>query len=396
MKKNTVITFGLALVAGIAAQLVFSKKADQTDSRKPASLEAAAKPKGPTPEARLHHHVHHFSATGPAGYSPGQIRKAYGIDLSLGTGAGQTIAIINAFGSAHLQNDFNTFNSHFGLPAAKIQIYYPQGKPSKSDSGWALETSLDAEWAHAVAPGAKLMLVVAKSANYSDLMGAIDYALSHGATQVSMSWGTSEFPGETSLDFHFDNSKASFFASSGDNGTGMLWPAASPNVTSVGGTSLSLDATGNLLQPEVAWSGSGGGLSTYEVEPSFQSQSQASGHRAVPDVSYNADPSTGFPVYDTVGYSGQTGWFQVGGTSAGAPQWAALVAVINSRRSSPLLTLDQALYALAKSKNPDFRDILSGCNGSPSPLTCAQAGYDLVTGLGSPLAVQLTAGLRSL
>jgi len=127
--------------------------------------------------------------TSPSGYAPTQIRHAYGFDKITGNGSGQTIAIIDAYGSASLANDLKVFCTTFGLPQATLAVYYPQGRPS-ANSGWALETTLDVEWAHAIAPGARIVLVVAKSASMSNLLGAVDYAVNTlGAKQVSMSWG---------------------------------------------------------------------------------------------------------------------------------------------------------------------------------------------------------------
>ena len=241
---------------------------------------------------------------------------------------------------------------------------HPQGQP-KTDSGWALEESLDVEWAHAIAPGATILLVEASSASISSLLAAVDYAVSQGASVVSMSWGSSsEFLGETSFDSHFTAPGVTFTASSGDSGPGVIYPAASPYVTSVGGTTLPLDSSGNLTAAETAWSGSGGGVSVYEPTPSYQSSIGAAG-RSVPDVAYDADPNTGVAVYDSTAYSGQSGWFVVGGTSAGAPQWGALAAIVNSQRSTPLGGANPALYAPPAA---DFRDEIS-----PSP---AGPGYD--------------------
>jgi subtilase family serine protease len=344
-------------------------------------------------------HVHPFSTIGSTPYTPSQVRHAYGFDQLASTGAGQTIAIVDAYGSPNVQNDLNTFCQIFGLarPSSRasppagyftFKVYYPQGKPKSTDTGWALETALDVEWAHVIAPGANIVLVAAKSNSYSNLLGAVDYAVNLGATQVSMSWGSSEFSSETgsSYDGHFNRPGVSFVASSGDNGAGVEWPAASPYVTSVGGTTLSLSADGQgTYVSETGWSGSGGGVSSYEAEPGFQSTWQSSGMRAVPDVSYNADPNTGVYVYDTVSYNGQTGWFQVGGTSAGAPQWAALMALANAS-AFPVSPSNPCLYSAAGNLySTYFHDITSGSNGSFS----AVPNYDLVTGIGSPIASAL-------
>src|SRR5262249_36644131 len=147
-----------------------------------------------------------------------------------------------------------------------------------------------------------------------------------------------------------------------DNGAGSEWPAVSPNVMAVGGTTLSLSK--GLYGSESAWGGSGGGYSQYVSEPGYQNPTQSSGKRSVPDVAYNADPDSGFAVYDSVRLSGQSGWFQVGGTSAGAPQWAALVAIADQGRAlAGIGTLANAQAAIYSLPNADFHDIVSGSNG---------------------------------
>lgn len=321
-----------------------------------------------------------FLATSPGGVSPAKVRHAYGFDQITGDGTGQTIAIVDAYGSPTAANDLAVFSTAFGLPAAQLKVYYPSGKVNNLNSGWALETSLDLQWAHAIAPKAKLALIVAKSASLSNLLAAVDYAVKTvGAKQVSMSWGSSEFSSEASYDSHFNKAGVSFFASSGDNGAGVSWPAVSPFVVAVGGTTLNLDSSGNVLS-ENAWSGSGGGISAYETKPAYQNGWQSALTRTVPDVSYNADPYTGFPVYIS-NYNGSTGWITVGGTSAGAPQWAALQALVNSARSTSLSSTDTALYGIGSiNYSNSYRDITVGNNGGFS----AGGAYDYVTGLGSP------------
>ena len=327
--------------------------------------------------------------TSPTGHTPAQIRHAYGFDKITGNGSGQTIAIIDAYGSPSLASDLKVFCTTFGLPQATLAVYYPQGKPS-ANSGWALETSLDVQWAHAIAPGARIVVVVAKSASLSNLLGAVDYAVGTlGAKQVSMSWGSAEFSSEASNDSHFNKTGVSFFASSGDNGAGVIWPAASPYVVGVGGTTLQLDSTGAPLS-ETGWSGSGGGVSAYYKQPAWQSAWTSSTGRSVPDVSYDADPATGFPVYIS-NYNSTTGWIQVGGTSAGAPQWAAQQALINAARSTSMSSTDSHLYSTATSAYTDFFDILTGSNGA----YFCNPGYDKVTGLGSPNAPALVPAMAA-
>jgi subtilase family serine protease len=251
---------------------------------------------------------------------------------------------------------------------------------TSSNSGWALETTLDVEWAHAIAPSAKILLVEAATPSGANLLKAIDYAAGRsGIVSVSMSWGGAEFAEETSLDSHFvSKSGAVFFSSSGDNGTGASWPAASPNVVGVGGTSISL-AKGGTFSKETAWNGSGGGVSAYEKAPAFQknySIPKAGGMRAIPDVAYDADPASGFPIV-----RGGV-WRTVGGTSAGAPQWAAIAALGDGASN-------QDFYADKSGANSSgyFRDIASGTNGPCGYYCVARAHYDYVTGLGSPQTV---------
>lgn len=326
----------------------------------------------------------------PTGYLPAAIRRAYGFDKVTQSGSGQKIAVIVAYGSPTAQADLNAFCDATQTPRTTLSIYYPQGKPAVTDAGWALETSLDVQWAHAIAPKASIVLVVAKSASLNDLLKAVDYAVNLKVQQVSMSWGTNEFSGVTMYDSHFNKKGVTFFAASGDNGAGVIWPAVSQYVVGVGGTTLVLDSTGNRVS-ENAWAGSGGGISVYVTRPAYQTSWQTAAGRGVPDVSFNADPNTGFSVYMS-NYGGVSGWFTVGGTSAGAPQWAALAALANSARRTPLTSTDIALYSIANtSKLADYTDVITGLNGTYSALV----GYDYVTGLGSPVTPLLIPALST-
>jgi hypothetical protein len=336
--------------------------------------------------------------TVPSIFMPAQIRHAYGFDQVSTTGAGQTIAIIDAYDNPTVAGDLSHFDSVFGLPAASFTKATPQGTPA-ANAGWGMEIDLDVEWAHAVAPGANILLVEAKSSSLTDLLAAVDYARAQANVSViSMSWGAGEFPGETSLDAHFTTPKGhqgiTFVASSGDNGAGVSWPSISPNVVSVGGTSLTLTSSGDY-RSESAWSGSGGGYSPYEPEPAYQKSVQGTGLRTNPDVAYDANPNTGYYVYD--GSYTTPGWYQVGGTSAGAPQWAGLIAVANQARvQSGKTTLDgpsQTLPAIYSMPATNFHDVTTGSNGYS-----AKVGYDLATGRGSPnvpLVVQSLVGVAS-
>ena len=342
-----------------------------------------------------------YTATTPpsSAYTPSQIAQAYGFtnvtfNGAKGDGTGTTIAIVDAYDDPTAQADLNTFDTQFSLPATTLVRVNQTGGTSypSSDStgGWEEEESLDIQWAHAVAPGATIMLVEAKSPNDSDLLAAVDYGAAH-ANVVSMSWGGGEFSGETSYDTHFNHAGTAFVASSGDNGAPISWPAASADVLAVGGTALTL--SGSTYASESGWSGSGGGPSAYVGQPSYQSGivTQETTNRANPDVSYDASPNTGFAVYDGFG-SNSLGWFQVGGTSAGAPQWAALLAIADQgRAASGLPSLDstsptEVMSTLYKNASSGlFHDVTTG-SSSGSPAYSAGVGYDYVTGLGSPKA----------
>ena len=347
--------------------------------------------------------------TGPRGMSPSATRHAYGFDLILNQGAGQVIGIVDAYDDPNIESDLGVFDSTFSLPACTssngcFRKVYAQGSRPSTNSGWALEISLDVEWAHAIAPQANIVLVEAASNSFSNLMQAVDVAVQNGASVVSMSFGGTEFSAETAYDFHFAVNGVTFTASSGDSGNGVEFPAASPGVVAVGGTTLTT-GTGGSYVSESAWSGSGGGQSAVESEPLYQANypipNDPSGRRGVPDVSYDGNPNTGFAVYDTVRYHGQSGWFQVGGTSAGAPQWAALFAIANSMRvagtKATLSSTNNAVYSVASGGNlsSNFHDIVSGTNGSCGTLCTAVTGYDYVTGLGSPQANNVIPALVS-
>ncbi len=271
------------------------------------------------------------------GLTASEIATAYGISstASNGTlaGTGQTIAIIDAYNDPNIKSDLAVFDAKMGLSAANLTVVNQAGGSNlpATSSSWSLEISLDVEWAHAVAPGANILLVEASSANLNDLLSAVNYARNVSTVSVvSMSWGMSEFSGETQYDSYFTTPAGhigiTFVGSSGDDGSPGLWPAMSNNVLAVGGTTLNTTANGTYVS-ETAWSDSGGGTSRYESEPSDQTSVQSTGRRTSPDVSYDANPNTGYAVYDSVSDQGQSGWFQVGGTSAG---------IRNGPGSSPL------------------------------------------------------------
>ncbi len=344
-------------------------------------------------------------------YTPSQIKNAY--SYSSANGAGETIAIIDAYGSPTLSSDLACFDTAFGLPTPSLKITEPWGAAKQKNSGWGLETSLDVEWAHAMAPAANILLIVTPSASFTYLVNdAVPYATSHGAKVISMSWGSAE----SSVGCSTESTESTYFANavaagaipvgaSGDNGandgTGhptVDYPSADPNVVGAGGTSLTLTGSG-AYSGETVWNdasgATGGGVSTCFSEPTYQSShnilvTTSSGSstptgRAVPDVSYNADPATGFWVYDTTGYSG---WVQVGGTSAAAPQWSAILAdALSAGDGINGGNIHGLLYGLIGTSS--VHDITSGNNG----YYYASQGYDACTGVGSPVESSVVTSL---
>jgi subtilase family serine protease len=344
--------------------------------------------------------------------TPAQIRQAYSENINFtvngrshpANGAGQTIAIVDAGYDLFISNDLKMFDQKFGLSAPQFtyalmpgaKSYFATAGPSVELS-WVGETSLDVEWAHVVAPAAKILLVGAASSSASDLMSAVNYARHQpGVSVVSMSFGLPEaavgHAYDSILTTPAGHTGVTFVASSGDFGfynsglkdqIGVQWPAADPTVVSVGGTNLHVAANGTYLS-ESAWSGSGGGYSGLYAEPSYQQGVQSTGVRTVPDVAYNSDSTGGgFWIYDTL----YGGWIGELGTSAGAPQWAGLIALADQGRAlvglKPLDGYSQTLPALYQFSS-DLRDIKTGSNGY-----LATRGYDPVTGLGTPIGYKV-------
>jgi subtilase family serine protease len=351
----------------------------------------------------------------PRGLVPAQIAHAYGFDAInfvqggatvRGNGAGQTIAIIDGFGDAQIANDLAVFDSTFKLPAPpSFKMVGENGGavPARSDQLWALEASLDVEWAHALAPAANILMVETNTDSLPDLFTGVRFAAKQaGVSVVSMSFGVPEFAGEEQFDASMTTPRGhqgvTFVAASGDSGAPGDYPAFSQNVLAAGGTQLTLNANGGYGS-ETGWGagagqlGSGGGVSVMETESSYQLGVQNSGMRQIPDVAFDASPASGVAIYDTHGYNGQTGWFQVGGTSFSAPAWAALLAISNQGRAlahEGSLMNRQAQTLLYNLPASSFHDILTGNNGFP-----AGPGYDLVTGRGTPIANKIAAGLRT-
>jgi subtilase family serine protease len=348
------------------------------------ALPMNAKPRPP------YHIISTHAAATPSGFSPAGIIKAYGFPANF-TGAGETIAIIVSGDDPNIESDLNTFATQFGLPACTtangcFTKIFSNGTPP-GDSGWGVESSLDVEWAHAIAPQAKILLI--ESYDAYGLYDAVSFAIAQHPSVISLSWGSSEFSSETYYDPMFQSSPVPIVAASGDSGNGVWYPAASPYVVGAGGTQISLDKNGNYVS-ETAWTGSGGGQSVYESEPAFQSSyviAQPQGRRGVPDISYNASGSTPYAVYDSYN---QGGWLQIAGTSAAAPQWAALIADMKAAKNGNFANFNGSIYSVARETTPSLLHyILTGSNGSCDYYCQARSGYNYVTGLGSPISSNL-------
>ena len=400
----TILAAGTALTVMAALSAAATALAGTSSAARTANPPFRVKVIGRLPDGKPR-----LSSTKPTGLPPSAIASVYnlsGLSSSSTAGTGQIIAIVDAYHDPHALSDLNTFNAQYGYPALStctsltqsgpcFEQADPQGTP-RTNSGWVLEESLDIEWAHAEAPGAKIVLVEAASNSNSNLFGAVSYANSLGATEVSMSWGGGESSGETSFDADMTHAGTFYTASAGDSGHGAEYPAASPNVIAVGGTTLNgcSGTSCSGFTSETTWSSSGGGISSVEAIPGYQSgysgpvsgastiSALTGAKRGIPDVSFDANPSTGVSVYDSTSYQGQSGWFTLGGTSVGAPNWAGVLAA-GKAAGSTALEGDSAIYSGGYKTN--LRDITSGTNGTCGTDCTAGTGYDLVTGLGSPV-----------
>ncbi len=327
------------------------------------------------------------STPGSPPFVPSDIWKAYDFlpIYSKGvTGSGTRIAIIDAYGDPSISSDLSSFDSIAGLPSTTVNIYYPDGVPRGSVSGWAIETALDVEWAHAIAPGATIDLVIGQDNSLQHLYDAVRYVANNLPQEytLSMSWGDFETNYPTTgaytittmhqLFVTITGHGTSIFASSGDSGStgccAIQYPASDPLVVGVGGTTLQLDTNASYVS-EQAWSGSTAGDSIVFAKPSWQNNLGGQLSRSSVDVSYDADPNTGVIVIQ--GGSQLT----VGGTSAGSPQWAALIDLAAEANSKGLGAIAPRLYNATA-----YHDVRSGFNGYYN----AGTGWDYPTGLGTP------------
>jgi subtilase family serine protease len=337
------------------------------------------------------------SAAPAGGYGPPDLLSAYNLaSAAASAGGSQTVAIVDAYDDKTAEADVGTYRSQYGIAACttangcfrKVNQSGVQGSYPSNNQSWSLEISLDLDMVSAICPKCHILLVEATSSASTNLYTAENTAASLGATEISNSYGGSESSSDPSNNSFFNHPGIAITVSSGDSGYGLEFPAASPDVTAVGGTSLTRASNGRGWA-ETAWSGAGSGCSAYESEQAWQQTlTPGCAHRAVADVSAVADPNTGVNVYDS-NCSGLnsllgncfSGWGVVGGTSVSSPLVASVYALAGNAAS---VTYGSYPYSNASSLN----DVTSGSNSSsgcsPSYLCTAGTGYDGPTGLGTP------------
>ncbi|HYY09297.1 MAG TPA: S53 family peptidase [Kineosporiaceae bacterium] len=368
-------------------------------------------------------------------YGPEQIRRAYGIDKLLNrhvTGKGRTIVIIDAYAPPNVAAELKTFTTTWGLPDADLTVVNPYGagydEKDPNQRGWASEIALDVQWAHVVAPDAKLVLVTAKTNDDADITAAIEYAVDHRLGDViSQSFGEDErcFDKDLLARTHAVYQRATALgitltASSGDQGSAQptcdgssyslaaSYPASDPTNLAVGGTSLTADLTTGKYGSETVWnesltfgSAGGGGFSTIFRKPWYQVGVVPGAYRGEPDVAYNAGINGGVLVYldATPSTTGDEGFYIFGGTSSGAPQWAGLTALAAQVAHHSLGLLNDSIYLAARDQKVQdflFHDITTGDNAYTFedengaavtvPGYAAKRGWDAATGFGTPKA----------
>ena len=320
-------------------------------------------------------------ASTPSGYGPADLQSAYALP-STTAGSGQTVAIVDAFDDPTAESDLGQYRSNYGLPPCTTAngCFKKVGQTGSTlllpppNPDWGLEISLDLDMVSAVCPNCHILLVEANTNLNTDLYASEDTAASLGANAISNSYGGDESSTETTDDVHFTHPGIAITASTGDNGYGVSYPAASSRVTAVGGTSLTRGG-GNRGWTESAWSGAGSGCSAYVAKPSWQTNAGCA-RRTVADVSAVADPNTGVAVL----FGGL--WFTVGGTSASSPIIASTYALAGNASS---VTAGSYPY----SHTSGLFDVTSGSNGTCAPayLCTGGSGYDGPTGLGTPNGV---------
>jgi Putative Ig domain len=322
-----------------------------------------------------------------AGYGPADLRSAYKLQPATSTA---TVAIIDAYDDPAAEADLTVYRAQYGLPACttangcfrKLNQTGSTSPMPAGNTGWAGEISLDIDMVSAVCPTCHILLVEANSASSTDLFTAVKKAVALGAKYISLSWGGSEWGGTDASDAaNLNYPGVAITASSGDGGTGSMYPATSQYVTAVGGTTLRTASTATTSRgwTETAWAGAGSGCSAYYAKPVWQTVTTGCAKRAESDVSAVADPNTGVAVYQTYGGSG---WNIYGGTSVAAP----IIASVYALAGIPAATSAPASFPYAHPTA--FFDVTSGTNGSCTTVICkAAAGWDGPTGLGTPNGV---------
>jgi subtilase family serine protease len=330
-----------------------------------------------------------LATSSPSGYGPQQFHGAY--DLPLDAASPKTIAIVDAFDSTTIEGDLGVYDTAFALPPCTIANgcftkVNQRGQPGpypRIDNNWAPEIALDVETAHATCQNCRILLVEADSAHFRDIAVAENTAVALGASVISNSFGETERPGARAR-AAFDHPGVAIVASTGDAGFGVQFPADSPFVVAVGGTSLQVtnDAQGGYgYGGETAWSGGGSGCSgdfnaqPWQLHDPSWSLTGCGSQRAMVDVAADADPATGAAVYNSC--CGFVGWLKVGGTSVAAPLIAGVFGLADSANAFP--------GSLPYKNRTGLHDVTSGSNGSCGTIMCeAAVGYDGPTGLGSP------------
>lgn len=317
--------------------------------------------------------------------TPTDIQSAYRLPA---TGQGQTVAIVDAYGYAAVEDDLATFRQQYGLSACTTQngcfrkvdqrggTDYPA-----DDSGWAMETALDVDAVSSACPACHILLVEADSATTRDLGAAVDTAVALGARFVSNSYGAADGQAAGKIDdTDYDHPGVVITASTGDVGNAIEWPSSNPHVLAVGGTTLTAAPGTSRGWTETAWSDGGSGCSSFEPQTVYQSAlATRCAHKATADISADADPHTGLAVYNSL----NGGWLQGGGTSLASPLIAAMYALAGT----PAARTYPADYPYIHSADELF-DVTAGSNGSCGNLLCtAGAGWDGPTGLGTPNGV---------
>jgi subtilase family serine protease len=316
----------------------------------------------------------------PSGYGPADLRAAYALGAGSGTG---TIAIVDAYDDPNAENDMNVYRAQYGIASCTTasgcfkKVGQTGGAVPRANGSWAQEISLDLDMASAICPTCKILLVEASSASFANLSAAVDQAARMGANAISNSYGGPEYSSEVTDQSHYNHPGIAITVSSGDNGYGVEFPAASQYVTAVGGTHLVRSSTARGWT-ETVWSGAGSGCSAYITKPSWQLDAGCS-RRTVSDVSAIADPNTGVAVYDSYAYRGSSGWMVFGGTSVASPIIASVYVLAGNTGS---INYGSYSYSHLSSLN----DVTSGSNGScgSSYLCTGVTGFDGPTGNGTP------------